>query len=255
MQPDFFKNKKVAVTLSLVTLLSIVTMLLIFKLFWILLKETPLDVYGHYYENVFGVYVDDKNSHGFSIFNNANRLEGASKNNFEVIHIEADVDADGGYVTKYAYAKSDDLVYFNNQRIVGANAESFEHVGGFYAVDYKKVYFRESPVDFIDRDSFSYLGNSVLKDNSGVYLFAIPVVKEIKRNLYEPLDPRKTKILKNENGSLYFDEAGVYYRILEPKKAIKKEDGTYLIVDYGSGETIYIYTTEKTTLFNRTIFY
>ena len=82
---------------------------------------------------------------------------------------------DEGHAPHGSYFKSNGNVFYDGEKVVGANGHSFEDLGDGYAKDSFNGYYRGEKVNGSSGSSFQYLGNGYAKDSFNGYYCGVKV--------------------------------------------------------------------------------
>ena len=217
-----------------------------------MLKPTPIDEYGYYYKNAFGIYTNYSGFPETKKINIPAKLEDADPYNISLILIEwSDDDKD---IPLYAYAESEKKIYFNNKAIGGVDIETFEHIGGGYSKDSENIFYQEVKVEGVDKESFQLLGVSIAVDINGFYYRSHPVLKKTDNQTYILFNPEVAGFMTNDEGVLFIQDPSGIYKIGEEIK-VKEMGEEYHQANSGDKRAITVFMTENMTVRSTHILY
>lgn len=217
-----------------------------------MLKPTPIDDYGFYYKNSFGVYTNYSGFPEAKKINIPAKLKDADPYGISLIHIEWSPDDIDFPV--YAYAKSAEKIYFNNKMIEGIDAETFEHIGGGYSKDSENIFYQEVIVEGVDYESFQLLGDSIAVDMNGFFYRFLPVLKKTDNQTYMLFNPDVADFIPNDDVSLFIQDPSGIYKVGEKIK-VREMDGKYHQAKNGDRRAMTVFMTENMTVRSTHILY
>ena len=234
----------------------IVSSLVIFAVFLFLsirvLKPSPIDEHGYYYNNSLGIYTNHRKLLGFSDVGIPTKVEDADPYDFSLIHIEWLSDEEE--IPIFAYAKSNGNIYFMSKTIEDMDAESFEYLGWRYSKDNENIFYQETKVEVVNYESFQTLGDSIALDTNGYYYKSHPVLKMTDHQTFVQFDPEETEVITNDDGVVFLQDSSGAFKVGEEIK-VKDMDEEYHQAKNSDKEAMTVFMTENMTVYSTHILY
>ena len=140
---------------------------------------------------------------------------------------------DGTYTSPSGYAKDKNFLYYQGERIEGADPDTFEIVGfhGIHARDKNFVYgYRAKKLSWIDANTFKIVSDVYFKDKNSVYYGEGKIIDNIDPITFEYLGGIYFKDRNSVWRSYYADEGGAIGSVSRIKDA---DPGTFQFLEYG----------------------
>ena len=150
---------------------------------------------------------------------------------------------DGTYTSPSGYAKDKNFLYYQGERIEGADPDTFEIVGfhGIHARDKNFVYgYRAKKLSWIDANTFKIVSDVYFKDKNSVYYGEGKIIDNIDPITFEYLGGIYFKDRNSVWRSYYADEGGAIGSVSRIKDA---DPGTFQFLNMDMRATKILYIT------------